>query len=168
MTAKRDGPKYGKHMKAISVEVASFDQAQIATIEEEGSYTLNIGSEELVLEYVDFIISSDDIEGWLVASDKGLTVALDIHISDDLKAEGNAREFVNRVQNLRKESNLDVTDKIVIKMLVNDDFKPSLDKYKNYICTEILATDIELISILREGQSIEVNDMNLEIELIKK
>ncbi len=162
------GPKYGKHMKAISVEVASFDQAQIATIEEEGSYTLNIGSEELVLEYVDFIISSDDIEGWLVASDKGLTVALDIHISDDLKAEGNAREFVNRVQNLRKESNLDVTDKIVIKMLVNDDFKPALDKYKNYICTEILATDIELISILREGQSIEVNDMNLEIELIKK
>ena len=162
------GPKYGKHMKAISVEVASFDQAQIATIEEHGSYTLNIGSEELVLEYVDFIISSDDIEGWLVASDKGLTVALDIHISDDLKAEGNAREFVNRVQNLRKESNFDVTDKIVIKMLVNDEFKPALDKYKNYICTEILATDIELVSTLSEGQSIEVNDMNLEIELIKK
>ena len=162
------GPKYGKYMKAISAKVASFDQAQIATIEEQGSYTLNIGSEELVLEDVDFIISSDDIEGWLVASDKGLTVALDIHISDDLKAEGNAREFVNRVQNLRKESNFDVTDKIVIKMLVNDEFKPALDKYKNYICTEILATDIELVSTLSEGQSIEVNDMNLEIELIKK
>ena len=162
------GPKYGKHMKAISAEVASFDQTQIATIEEQGSYTFNIGSEELVLEDADFIISSDDIEGWLVTSDKGLTVALDIHISDDLKAEGNAREFVNRVQNLRKESNFDVTDKIVIKMLVNDDFKPALDKYKNYICTEILASDIELIPILTEGQSIEVNDMNLEIELIKK
>lgn len=161
------GPKYGKYMKAISAKVASFGESDIETIEEKGEYTLNIDGEELLLEEQDFVISSDDIEGWLVASDKGLTVALDIHISPDLQAEGNAREFINRVQNLRKDNNFEVTDKILIKMLINEEFIPALEKYKNYICAEILATNIEIVEALEGGTALEVNDINLEVVLIK-
>ncbi|MFT6685261.1 MAG: isoleucyl-tRNA synthetase [Bacteroidia bacterium] len=162
------GPKFGKYMKAISTVVSSFGEDEIATIEEQGAYNIEIDGEQLELDQEDFIISSDDIEGWLVASDKGLTVALDIHISEDLLAEGNAREFVNRVQNLRKDSNFEVTDKILIKLLINEDFIPALDKYKNYICAEILATDIEVVSSLDNGIAIEVNEIKLEVALIKK
>ena len=162
------GPKFGKYMKAISTVVSSFGEDEIATIEEQGAYNVEIDGEQLELDQEDFIISSDDIEGWLVASDKGLTVALDIHISEDLQAEGNAREFVNRVQNLRKDSNFEVTDKILIKLLINEDFIPALDKYKNYICAEILATDIEVVSSLDNGIAIEVNEIKLEVALIKK
>ncbi|MFT5071315.1 MAG: isoleucyl-tRNA synthetase, partial [Chitinophagales bacterium] len=162
------GPKFGKYMKAISTVVSSFGEDEIATIEEQGAYNIEIDGKQLELDQEDFIISSDDIEGWLVASDKGLTVALDIHISEDLLAEGNAREFVNRVQNLRKDSNFEVTDKILIKLLINEDFIPALDKYKNYICAEILATDIEVVSSLDNGIAIEVNEIKLEVALIKK
>lgn len=161
------GPKFGKHMKAISAAVAQFGENEIATIESEGAYILDIAGEKLNLEAEDFVIQSDDIEGWLVASDKGLTVALDIQITEDLEAEGNAREFVNKVQNLRKDKDFEVTDKILVKLLISEEFNPALDKFKNYICAEVLATDIEVVSDLEGGTPIEVNEIKLEVALIK-
>ena len=161
------GPKYGKHMKAISAAVSSFGANEIAIIESEGAYTLDIAGEILNLEAEDFIIQSDDIEGWLVASDKGLTVALDIQLSEELEAEGNAREFVNKVQNLRKDNDFEVTDKILVKLLMNEEFNPAIEKFKNYICTEVLATDIELVKDLEEATPIEVNEIQLKVALLK-
>ena len=161
------GPKYGKHMKAISAAVATFGQEEIAQIEKQKSYELELNGEKLTLEDTDFEINSDDIEGWLVTSDKGLTVALDIHIDEDLAAEGNAREFVNRIQNLRKDSNFEVTDRILIKMLMKDEFKSALNKYKNYICTEILANDILIVDNLETNTKIEINEMEIALDLIK-
>lgn len=161
------GPKFGKYMKAISTEVAKFGQEEIKLIERNKSYTINVDGEELLLDEDDFEINSNDIEGLLVTSNKGLTVALDINISADLKAEGNAREFVNKVQNIRKDSRFEVTDRILIKMLVSNEFKSALDKYKNYICDEILANNIEESDSLQNGLVIEVNDIQLEVEIIK-
>ena len=161
------GPKFGKYMKAISAAVSSFGANEIAIIESEGAYTLNIAGEILNLEAEDFIIQSDDIEGWLVASDKGLTVALDIQLSEELEAEGNAREFVNKVQNLRKDNDFEVTDKILVKLLMNEEFNPAIEKFKNYICTEVLATDIELVKDLEEATPIEVNEIQLKVALLK-
>ena len=161
------GPKFGKHMKAISAAVSSFGENEIAIIETEGAYTLDIAGENLNLEAEDFIIQSDDIEGWLVASDKGLTVALDIQLSEELEAEGNAREFVNKVQNLRKDNDFEVTDKILVKLLINEEFNPAIEKFKNYICTEVLAKDIELVKDLEEATPIEVNEIQLKVALLK-
>ena len=161
------GPKFGKHMKGISAAVSSFGANEIAIIESEGAYTLDIAGEILNLEAEDFIIQSDDIEGWLVASDKGLTVALDIQLSEELEAEGNAREFVNKVQNLRKDNDFEVTDKILVKLLINEEFNPAIEKFKNYICTEVLATDIELVKDLEEATPIEVNEIQLKVALLK-
>ena len=161
------GPKFGKHMKAISAAVSSFGENEIAIIETEGAYTLEIVGENLNLEAEDFIIQSDDIEGWLVASDKGLTVALDIQLSEELEAEGNAREFVNKVQNLRKDNDFEVTDKILVKLLINEEFNPAIEKFKNYICTEVLAKDIELVKDLEEATPIEVNEIQLKVALLK-
>jgi isoleucyl-tRNA synthetase len=154
-------------MKAISAAVSSFGANEIAIIESEGAYTLDIAGEILNLEAEDFIIQSDDIEGWLVASDKGLTVALDIQLSEELEAEGNAREFVNKVQNLRKDNDFEVTDKILVKLLINEEFNPAIEKFKNYICTEVLATDIELVKDLEEATPIEVNEIQLKVALLK-
>ena len=136
-------------------------------LQSEGAYTLDIAGEILNLEAEDFIIQSDDIEGWLVASDKGLTVALDIQLSEELEAEGNAREFVNKVQNLRKDNDFEVTDKILVKLLINEEFNPAIEKFKNYICTEVLATDIELVKDLEEATPIEVNEIQLKVALLK-
>lgn len=161
------GPKFGKHMKAISAAVSSFGANEIAIIESEGAYTLDIAGEILNLEAEDFIIQSDDIEGWLVASDKGLTVALDIQLSEELEAEGNAREFVNKVQNLRKDNDFEVTDKILVKLLISEEFNPAIEKFKNYICTELLATDIVLVKDLEGATPIEVNEIKLKVALLK-
>jgi isoleucyl-tRNA synthetase len=161
------GPKYGKHMKAISAQVAKFGQEEIRLIEENKTYVLSIDGEVLTLDEDDFEINSNDIEGLLVASSKGLTVALDVNITADLKAEGNAREFINKIQNIRKDSRFQVTDRILIRMLVSKEFKSALDKYKNYICEEILANDIEEHTSLNHSEEIEVNDFHLEVEIVK-
>jgi len=161
------GPKFGKYMKAISGEVAKFGQEEIRHIEQNKTYTINVNGEELILDEDDFEINSNDIEGLLVASNKGLTVALDINITDALKAEGNAREFINKVQNIRKDNKFEVTDRILIKMLTSNEFKSALDKYKNYICDEILSKDIQEVDSLQDGLVIDVNDIQLEVEIIK-
>ena len=116
----------------------------------------------------DVEITAEDIPGWSVASKGSLTVALDIVISDELKQEGDAREFVNRVQNIRKESGFDLTDRIFVNVLDGAAVKTSLIKFKNYICAEILADSLEWVPELEEGTEIEVNDVLLKISVNKK
>jgi isoleucyl-tRNA synthetase len=140
---KTIGPKYGKQMKAISALVQQFDQNDIAQIEQNAGWSGLIDGETLVLDLTDFEIQAQDIPGWLVANENGLTVALDVTISAELKAEGLAREIVNRVQNLRKESAFDVTDRIHVRIDTTAQIQAAITAHKTYICTEVLANDIQ-------------------------
>ncbi len=144
---KTIGPKYGKQMKAIASLVAQFTQEDIFEIEKTGQWLGEIDEFPIRLDLEDFEISAQDIPGWLVASENGLTIALDTTLSSDLKNEGIAREIVNRVQNLRKDSGLEVTDRIGLKISTTEPIQTAVIAYKNYICDEVLATDISFSSL---------------------
>jgi isoleucyl-tRNA synthetase len=113
-------------------------------------------------------IAAEDIPGWSVANKGGLTVALDIVLSEELKQEGNARELVNRIQNIRKENGFDLTDRIFVKLLESETFKQSIIKFNDYICREILADVIEWVPELENGIEIDVNDSLLKLVVTKK
>ena len=143
------GKRYGKQMKEIASAFAVMDQKSIAEIErsgmaEDSRYLLHLAGGDVVLERGDYEITSEDMPGWLVASEGKLTVALDITISEALKREGTARELVNRIQNLRKESGFDVTDKIVAIVEKNSEIVASLEDYLQYVCSQTLCNNIEL------------------------
>ena len=143
------GKRYGKQMKEIASAFAVMDQKSIAEIERSGMaddprYLLHLAGGDVVLERGDYEITSEDMPGWLVASEGKLTVALDITISEALKREGTARELVNRIQNLRKESGFDVTDKIVAIVEKNSEIVASLEDYLQYVCSQTLCNNIEL------------------------
>jgi isoleucyl-tRNA synthetase len=144
---KTIGPKYGKQMKAISQLVQQFDQKDIAQIEQTLGWKGQIEGEQIELDLSDFEIQAQDIPGWLVANENGLTVALDVTINPELKAEGVAREVVNRIQNLRKECAFDVTDRIIVKVDTTDAIQDAITTHKAYICTEVLANDIQFVSL---------------------
>ena len=163
------GARMGAKMKAVSAAIGKFSQHDIAAIEKDGKYTLTIDGEPVELLLSDVEIVAEDIPGWSVAGKAGLTVALDITISEELQQEGNAREFVNRIQNIRKESGFDVTDRIFVKLLDNGgSLRESLNKFKNYICAEILADTVEFVPELQDGIEIEVNDSLLKVSVNKK
>ena len=143
------GKRYGKQMKEIASAFAVMDQKSIAEIERSGMaedprYLLHLAGGDVVLEREDYEITSEDMPGWLVASEGKLTVALDITISEALKREGTARELVNRIQNLRKESGFDVTDKIVAIVEKNSEIVASVEDYLQYVCSQTLCNNIEL------------------------
>jgi len=138
------GPKHGRHMKAIASAVGQFTADDINRIETEGSLSLNIGNEKITLDLVDVEISSEDVPGWIVASLNGNTVALDINITDELAEEGLARELVNRIQNLRKDSGLEVTDRIYITLTAGEKLTAAISNNLNYICSETLADDLRI------------------------
>ena len=162
------GAKMGAKMKAAAAAIAAFTQHDIAAIEKDGRYALAVDGSQAELLLADVEITAEDIPGWSVASKGSLTVALDIVITDDLKQEGDAREFVNRIQNIRKESGFDLTDRIFVNVLDGTAVKASLIKFKNYICAEILADSLEWVPQLEDGTEIEVNDMLLKISVHKK
>ena len=139
---KTIGPKYGKQMKAIAAKVAQLSSDDISAIEGNNGWVTEIDGEKILLDITDFEIAAQDIPGWLVASENGLTVALDITISEELKAEGIARELINRVQNLRKDSGLDVTDRIVLKVESTAWIQEAIEANMTYICSEVLANEI--------------------------
>ena len=153
---KTIGPKYGKLMKAISNAVANFTADDILFIEKNKGWKGEIEQESVALDLEDFEINAQDIPGWLVASEGGLTVALDITLTEELKAEGIAREVVNRVQNLRKDSGLDVTDRIALKIDTNDFIKSAILANERYICSEVLAEKVEFISLNEEALLTEI------------
>jgi isoleucyl-tRNA synthetase len=163
---KTIGPKYGKQMKAIAGIVAGFSQDDIATIEQNNGWSGSIEETEINLDLADFEINAQDIPGWLVASESGLTVALDITISENLKSEGIAREIVNRVQNLRKDSGLDVTDRITLSIETSDFVQAATLANKEYICAEVLANDIEFTTVSAEALLTDIEEVgDTKIEL---
>lgn len=162
------GTRMGAKMKAVSAAIGHFSQLDIATIEKESTYTLQIDNEPIVIELSDVDIVAEDIPGWSVASKGSLTVALDITLTDELKQEGDAREFVNRVQNIRKESGFDLTDRIFVTVLETTVLKPSLIKYNDYICREILADSIDWSPEITGGTEVEINDELLKVVVNKK
>ncbi len=166
---KTIGPKYGKQMKSIAGIVAGFTQDDIATIEQNNGWWGSIEGAEINLDLADFEINAQDIPGWLVASESGLTVALDITISENLKSEGIAREIVNRVQNLRKDSGLDVTDRITLSIETSDFVQVATLANKEYICAEVLANDIEFTTVSAEALLTdieEVGDTKIELKRV--
>ena len=120
------------------------------------------------LSISDVEITAEDIPGWSVASKGALTVALDITVTDELKQEGDAREFINRVQNIRKDNRFDLTDRVYVDVLDSTEMKNSIDKYKNYICAEILADSLNWVPQMQGGTEIEVNDVLLKVSVTKK
>ena len=155
---KTIGPKYGKHMKAIAGMVNQFGQDEIASIESNNSWKGDVNGEEIELELTDFDIQTDDIPGWLVLTENGLTVALDVTLSSELKDEGIAREFVNRIQNIRKESGFEVTDKIVLSIKSHDAINNAINNNLNYICSETLADSINLVETVGQGTDVEIEE----------
>jgi isoleucyl-tRNA synthetase len=162
------GKKLGGKMKAVAAALASFTQDQIALLEKEGSISLFIDNEPLILQVNETEIASEEIPGWLVANKDSLTVALDITVTPELINEGNARELVNRIQKIRKDNGYELTDRIAVQVTENQDLQQSIAQFNNYICAEILADTLELVPELPNGTEIEVNDISLKVYVTKK
>ena len=162
------GKKLGAKMKAVSAALAQFTQEDIALLEKEGQYNLPVDGEPVILQITDVDISSEDIPGWTVANKGSLTVALDVTITPELEAEGNAREFVNRIQKIRKDSGFDLTDRIAVSVSAVNGLKDSLAQFKDYICAEILADELEFLPEIQAGTEIEINDVLLNVIVLKK
>src|SRR6187397_1044787 len=162
------GKKLGPKMKTVSGLLSQFDQDQIRKLEKDGQYNLLVDGDDLILQTSDVEITSEDIPGWLVASKGQLTVALDVTISEELEHEGHAREFVNRIQKIRKDSGFELTDRIEVQVAAENGLKNSLAQFKEYICAEILADKLEFLTENNSGIEIEVNDIQLKVIVLKK
>ncbi len=161
------GPKFGKDMKQIAQAVAGLNQDDIQKIEQEGEISLNIENKTIKLELNDVEISSQDIEGWLVASSGPITVALDITINEKLREEGIARELVNRIQNIRKESGLEVTDKIDVKVLKDGCVEKAIENNIDYIKAETLTAELNFEEKLEKGIEIAFDEINTKLFIQK-
>jgi isoleucyl-tRNA synthetase len=166
------GKRLGQKMKWAASEIEKFDNATIEKVQE-GPFTLyndkmTDGEEPVVITSEDLEIITDEIPGYEIAGKGALTVALDISITEALQSEGNAREFVNRVQNIRKENHFELTDRIAVTVKENEVLQPSLIQFKDYICREILADSLEFVPFINSGTQIEVNDSPLTINVFKK
>ena len=161
------GPRFGKDMKLISAAVNKLDQNDIQKIEREGKISLEIENKSIILQLEDVEISSQDIEGWLVASSGSLTVALDITIDEELKKEGIARELVNRIQNLRKDSGFEVTDKIDIRILKDGLVEGAVKSNISYIKNETLTSELNFEEQMEDGVAISFDDVNTKLSIQK-
>ena len=165
---KTIGPKYGKQMKSIATLVGKMTADDIAAVEKNQGWSGDIDGENIVLDINDFEILAQDIPGWLVSTEGGLTVALDITITDELKSEGIARELVNRVQNLRKDSGLEVTDKIRLTVECASEIQAAIAQNEEYVCNEVLATEISFGSFDGEALLVDlVQEGDAKIGLVK-
>jgi len=161
------GPRFGKDIKLIVNAVNNFSAEDIAKIEREGEIELNINEKMVNLSLAEVEISSQDIEGWLVASSGNLTVALDVSISEELKREGVARELVNRIQNLRKDSGFEVTDTIDVTLQKDGMIEDAVNDNITYIKTETLTANLEFAEVVEEGADVEFDDVTTKM-FIKK
>ena len=161
------GKRYGKQMKEISAAFASFTQEQIAEIERSELYKLDMPGGVVEITAQDVEITSEDMPGWLVASEGKLTVAMDITITPELRREGTARELVNRIQNMRKDTGLEVTDKISITIESKPEIEDSLTGFREYVCSQTLARELITVPSYKGGLSIEWDDETLNIEIKK-
>lgn len=162
------GSRMGAKMKAVANAISEFAQHEIATLEKDGEFGLVIDSERIPILLSDVEIISEDIPGWTVANKGSLTVALDITITPELLDEGNARELVNRIQKIRKDSGFELTDRISVKVADVDSLKTAIINFNDYICTEILADSLDVVPHLQEGIEVEVNDLKFNVLVNKK
>ncbi|AWH73825.1 isoleucine--tRNA ligase [Dokdonia sp. Dokd-P16] len=162
------GPRFGKDMKLIASKINSLQAEDIAKIEQDGELTVEINGENTILQAGDVEITSQDIEGWLVASNAGVTVALDVTISEELKKEGVARELVNRIQNLRKDSGFEVTDRIHIQLQEEPSIAQTVLTNADYIKAETLADSLELVPTLSDGLEIAFDDITTFLTISKQ
>jgi isoleucyl-tRNA synthetase len=162
------GKKMGPKMKLVTSALAAYSQEDIRALETKGSAVLALDNEEVEILTSEVDIQSEDVPGWMVAAKNSLTVALDVTISDELEQEGNARELVNRIQRIRKDSGYALTDRVLVKMTYSDKLVRSIEQFNDYICAEILADRLELVEVLTDGNDIEVNDISLKVLVEKK
>lgn len=154
------GKRLGSKMKAVNDLLAGFSQADIAQIERDGQYTFEMDGETISIQAAETLISSQDIEGWLVNNNgQGLTVALDVTVTEHLRQEGVARELVNRLQNLRKQNDFNVTDRISVTIERNNVFDAAIENFCDYICSEVLAADLSLVETLPNAMEVEVDGL---------
>ena len=159
------GKKFGKLMKGVAAAMEALTQEQIAQLENDGSIGISVEGECLTVEVADVDIISEDIPGWLVGNEGNLTVALDITLTDELKNEGMARELVNRIQNIRKKSGLEITDRIFVDIEPNDAATKAVSAFGDYIARQVLADEIRLAE--NDGQAVEFDDYKLNIKITK-
>jgi isoleucyl-tRNA synthetase len=162
------GKKLGPKMKAMAAAISEMGQEDIGKLEKEGSISLLIDNEPVILQIQEVEIAGEDIPGWMVANKDNLTVALDVNVTPLLVSEGNARELVNRVQKIRKDSGFELTDRIIVKVSEHGELKDSIARFNNYICAEILADQLEMVPELVEGTEVEVNDIPVKVFVSKK
>jgi isoleucyl-tRNA synthetase len=160
------GKKFGKLMKSVAAAMDSLSQEQIAELEKNGSIGINVEGQDLTIEAVDVDIISEDIPGWLVANEGNLTVALEVELTEELKNEGMARELINRIQNIRKESGLEITDRITVMLAPQPDVEKAVESFGDYIKTQVLADTIAVQP--NDGQEIDFDDFKLNIKIEKK
>jgi Isoleucyl-tRNA synthetase len=163
------GPRYGKLMKEISNSIAAFTPQEIVAFENNGNHPVTINGQQIILTTGDVEIISEDILGWQVANEGKLTVALDITVSDDLRYEGIAREFVNRIQNMRKENGYDVTDKITVLIEDHEFVREAVKRHAAYIASQTLATEVNLTNDFAgdDVKDVEIDEVVVKI-LVKK
>jgi isoleucyl-tRNA synthetase len=162
------GKKLGAKMKAVSTALAQFSQDDISQFERETVYNLLIDNETVTLYLTDVEIVSEDVPGWMVTNKGAVTVALDVTITPELLNEGNARELVNRIQKIRKESGFELTDRISVLVSDNENLRSSFTQFKSYICAEILADDLDFSPALTDGTEVEINDIPIKVQVLKK
>ncbi|WP_177761545.1 isoleucine--tRNA ligase [Flavobacterium sp. I3-2] len=161
------GPRFGKDMGNIAKEIQNLNQEQINAIDKDGEISIVVSGNEVVLTTTDVEISSQDIPGWLVANANGVTVALDITISDELRKEGIARELINRIQNIRKDSGFEVTDKVKIKILSQAVIEEAVKANLEYIKSETLTDDLQFVDVIENGMEIEFDELKTQISITK-
>ena len=164
---KRLGPRYGKVMKALAEAVTAMTQEEIRSLEKAGTFRMEVAGTPVELELADVEIVSEDIPGWLVANEGNLTVALDITVTDELRSEGLARELVNRVQNIRKQSGFEVSDKVDVLLLSNDIMDKVVAEHHDYIAQQIQAESLEISDAVSDGVELDFDDFVLSIQVVK-
>jgi isoleucyl-tRNA synthetase len=161
------GPRFGKDMKAVAQVVNNFTADDIKKIEQNGILDVEVNGKNITLERTDVEITSQDIEGWLVANEGPITVALDVTLTDDLRKEGIARELINRIQNLRKDSGFEVTDRIDVTLQKDEQVINAVDANMTYIKTETLTNKLEIIDKLEDGIEIAFDDVSTKLFIQK-
>jgi len=160
---KQLGPKLGAKLKTAGVLITGFSQEKINEIDKSSDFKITIEGEDFVLSRQDVEIITEDMPGWSVASDGKLTVALDITLTDSLRSEGIAREYINRIQNLRKDLDFDVTDVIGLNIQAPSEHVESLIAYQNYITSETMAKELTLVNALEGGVTVDMDGIECKI-----
>lgn len=167
---KKLGPKFGKQMKQVAAAIQAMDQSQINTLEREGKIAIMVEGAEAIIEAPDVEIISEDIPGWLVANEGNITVALDINITDELRQEGVARDLINRIQNIRKGRDYEITDRINLIIQPSDLTDKAVEAFGDYIAGQVLADSITIGDVADPlaDEQLNINDVNINVKVTLK